>query len=152
MVKYLCCFTLLVVGITSTSAFSAGPLLPSRQKDRLSGALFEKSEQVITYFEDLEKAVDCATKFGKCDVAVLHELADKVDAGSDSCIWEVDADLCQKEIDDRKDLASVLRLQAELRLRMDYIESANLFVDDVKAEHDIREREDEMELLSEDAM
>ena len=67
-------------------------------------------------------------------------------------MWETSEALCQRNLNDRKDVAQVLRLQAELRLRMEYIDKANLFVDDVKAEHDIRERDEEMERLLEDAM
>jgi len=141
---------------TTTSAFQTSPTFVSRQMMAPGVRLFaEKTttpDQVITYFEDLEKAVDCAETFGKCNIDLLHELAEKVDAGSDTCMWETTQELCQKEIDDRKDLADVLRLQAELRLRMEYLDTSNLFVDNVKAEHDMLERDDEMELLSEDAM
>ena len=149
MTKYLSA-VVLFGGIAWSSAFSIAP----RMAAPLFGPLFAetKSPEVITYFEDLEKAVDCASTFGKCSVPLLRELADKVDAGSDSCMWEVSQELCQKEIDDRKDVADILRLQAELVLRMEYLDRANLFADDVRAEHDIRQRDDEMELLSEDAM
>ena len=67
-------------------------------------------------------------------------------------MWEVGAELCQKEIDDRKDVAEILRMQAELRLRMDYLDRANLFADDVRAEHDILQRDMEMEILGEDGI
>lgn len=40
----------------------------------------------------------------------------------------------EKEVQDRKDVADILRLQNELRLRMNYLEDANLFADDVHKE------------------
>lgn len=45
-----------------------------------------------------------------------------------------DKELLEKEVQDRKDVADVLRLQSELRLRMSYLEDANLFADDVHKE------------------
>ena len=47
------------------------------------------------------------TSFGICDVDELHSLADKVEAGADSCMFEPDGFLCDKEIEDRKDVAEV---------------------------------------------
>lgn len=43
-------------------------------------------------------------------------------------------DVLDKEVQDRKDVADVLRLQSELRLRMNYLEDANLFAGDVHKE------------------
>ena len=45
-----------------------------------------------------------------------------------------DEEVLEKEIQDRKDVADILRLQNELRLRMNYLEDANLFADDVHKE------------------
>lgn len=117
----------------------------------------QQQRQVITYIDDLVEAVDCASHFGKCDVRKLHELADKVDfaARDDECTFEiamVNADLCDKEIQDRQDVANLLRLQAELRLGMEYLEKANLFAANVQDEHDIRDRDMEMEILSNDGI
>ena len=43
-------------------------------------------------------------------------------------------DVLEKEIQDRKDVADILKLQSELRLRMNYLEGANLFAADVHEE------------------
>lgn len=108
--------------------------------------------------DDLVRAVDCAEHFGKCTVDDLHALADQVEqaasGSTDECLYESadDADLCDKEAADRVDVAELLRLQAELRLGMEYLEKANLFKEDVMAEHDMRQRDLEMEILSEDGI
>ena len=108
----------------------------------------------MTYFEDLVQAVKAATHFGMCDSDKLHELADKVEQGADTCVFEVETDqeLCQKEIDDRIDVAQVLRLQAELQLRMEAIEGSSLFAGDILDEDAIRQRDDLLDLLSEDSI
>ena len=111
-------------------------------------------EDAVTYFDDLVRAVKAVTTFGLCDSDELHTLADKVEAGADSCMFEVadDAFLCDKEVEDRKDVAEVLRMQAELQLRMDAIKGSSLFAGDVLDEEDIRERDEMLEILGEDAM
>jgi hypothetical protein len=60
----------------------------------------------------------------------------------ENCFFEKDPKLCEKEVQDRKDLAEVLRMQSELRLRMEYLRGANLFVDDVSEERAVHERDD----------
>lgn len=45
-----------------------------------------------------------------------------------------DEGLKEKEVQDRKDVADILKLQSELRLRMNYLEDANLFAADVHEE------------------
>jgi hypothetical protein len=110
------------------------------------------SSSTVTYFDDLVKAVKASTTFGLYDPDTLHELADKVEAGADSCMFEPDqTELCQKEIDDRLDVAEVLRMQAELILRMEAIEGSSLFADDCLAEDAIRQREELMDYLEEDS-
>jgi hypothetical protein len=150
MMKYIYSFTL--IGLTS--AFHTAPALLSRQMVvPSSAALFVTTqEETITYFEDLELAVKCATKFGVCDVDTLHRLADKVEAGADSCLFEVDEALCQKEIDDRIDVAEVLRLQSELQLRMDAIAGSSLFAADVIDEQNIHQRDELFDILGEDGV
>ena len=105
-----------------------------------------------TYFEDLELAVHAVTKFGSLDPDMLHKLADKVESGAETCLFETTEDLCEKEVADRKDVAEVLRMQAELQLRMEAIRDSSLFVGDVLEEANIRARDMEMDLLSEDGM
>jgi hypothetical protein len=157
--KYLYSFAF--IGITGAFQVIPSRNLLSRRRGPMtmmvaaassSSALYasDEDQQTITYFEDLERAVECATKFGLCDVDTLLALADKVEAGADSCLFEVEEALCEKEINDRKEVAEVLRLQSELQLRMDAIEKSSLFAADVKDEHDIRDREEFIELLSED--
>ena len=59
------------------------------------------------------------------------------------CFFEEnqEEELCNKEIQDRKDVADTLRLQAELHLKQEYLKEANLFADSVKSEHDVQDRE-----------
>lgn len=148
-------YSLFLIGLLGTvSAFTT----PSVRHSRTTTAVFsaveeEEKEQAVTYSEDWVRAVDCASHFGRCDVTELHDLADKVEAGSDECVFQGDTKtLCDKEIEDRKDVAELLRLQAELQLGMDYLEKANLFAHDVMDEHDLRERDIEMEILGEDGI
>jgi hypothetical protein len=81
----------------------------------------------------------------------LERLAVKLEDVNE-CLFEKEGELCDKEMQDRKDVAEVLRLQSELRLRMDYVTNANLFSADVAKEHDIQERDKAFEILAEDAM
>ena len=59
------------------------------------------------------------------------------------CFFEENQEegLREKEIQDRKDVAETLRLSAELRLKQEYLEDANLFAESVKSEHDVIDRE-----------
>lgn len=149
--------TLTLVGVAS-AAFQRSPTasfllrqVPSLSSVMSPSALLESSSSALD--EDFVRAVECATKFKLCNLEELERLASKLEnVDDDECLFEEKSVLCEKEIQDRKDLAEVLRLQSELRLRMDYIENANLFSEDVTKEHDIREREALLEILGEDAM
>jgi hypothetical protein len=102
--------------------------------------------------KDLVRAVECATKFNLCNVDELERLATKLE-NVNECLFEEQGEaLCDKEMEDRKDVAEVLLLQRELLLRMDYIKNSNLFSEDVIKEHDIQEREKVFEILAEDAI
>lgn len=152
---------LLVWGLLSVTVSSFQPvstthralhILSSTQQDADTTA--DSNNMVVTYFDDLVHAVRASTTFGLCDSDELHELADKVEAGASTCIFEVDGDdgfLCQKEIDDRMDVAEVLRLQAELQLRMEAIRGSSLFAEDCLAEDAIRQRDELMDILEEDS-
>jgi hypothetical protein len=104
--------------------------------------------------DDLELACQAVTEFGLCDPVELAGLADKVEAGVDSCVFhQVDTpELCEKEIQDRKDVAEVLRMQAELQLRMEAIRGSSLFASDVLDESLIQQREELLEMLGEDGV
>mmetsp|Transcript_13593 Transcript_13593/g.25535 ORF Transcript_13593/g.25535 Transcript_13593/m.25535 type:complete len:157 (+) Transcript_13593:117-587(+) len=131
-------------------SFQAAPVMRSG-----NGVLFSSKPEadIVTYFDDLVEAVKASTTFGMYGPDKLQELADKVEAGASSCMFEVDGgELCQKEIDDRLDVAEVLRMQAELQLRMEAIEGSSLFADDCLAEDMIRQRENFMDYLAEDGL
>ena len=69
--------------------------------------------------KDFGRAVECAEHFGMCDADEMVTLADKLD-DIEGCVYEdgVQAkDVCEKEIQDRKDVADTLRMGAELQLR-----------------------------------
>jgi hypothetical protein len=76
----------------------------------------------------------------KLDIDELDRLATALEQVEGCQFEEEGGGLCEKEIQDRLDVAEVLRLQIELQLRLDYLKNANLFVDDVKEEHDRAER------------
>ena len=141
----------MLLTIGAAAAFYVSPS-PRASLRVLSSTMEEKETVGPTFFEDLVQAVDCASHFGKCDLAVLDELALKVEGGSNDCTFEdaFDGKECQHEMDDRKALANMLRMQSQLRHEMASIES-NLFVKDVREENNIRERDLEMELLEEDS-
>jgi hypothetical protein len=151
--------TLTLVGV-ATAAFQRSPpvsflfrQVPSSSFSPSSSALLASSSSSSSSLDkDFVRAVECATKFNLCSLEELEHLATMLDNMEDECVFEEKSVLCEKEIEDRKDVAEVLRLQSELRLRMDYIENANLFSEDVIKEHDILERDELMEILSEDAM
>jgi hypothetical protein len=54
---------------------------------------------------------------------------------------------CEKEIQDRLDVADVLRLESELMNRQEYLRKANLFNDNVHQMHDARERDDYIDVM-----
>lgn len=89
--------------------------------------------------ESFERAVECAEKFGACDIKQMEELAKELEEFRGAYFENSDASkpsMMQKEVHDRKDVAEVLRLQCELRHRMDYLNGASLFTKDV---HDMED-------------
>ena len=125
----------------SASAFNVqSTSMPfSREMKLNSGA--HKSEMEI-----FERAVECAERFGICDIEQMEYLAKELEEFNGAYFETADeanaAAMMQKEVSDRRDVADVLRLQSELRLRMDYLEGANLFAKDV---HDMEEAFPELE-------
>lgn len=95
---------------------------------------------------NFERAVECGEKYGLCDVEELDRLAEELEFYHGS-FFEKSPELQEKEIQDRKDLAEVLRLEAELLRRQDYLKKANLFKEDVKVFHDMKERDEFVENL-----
>lgn len=130
------------------------------------------AEEVQTDFYD---AVQLASKStSKIDIDEFERLATSLES-VDGCNFEEGPELCEKEIQDRLDVAQILRLRIELQLRyverqgyifihdvvygtwfflnlsgflcssfiiirLDYLENANLFAQDVRKEHDQEER------------
>ncbi|KAL9184373.1 hypothetical protein ACHAXT_002459 [Thalassiosira profunda] len=90
-----------------------------------------------------DRAVDCVSTFGKCDIDELLELSEELE-NFQGCFYEGGPEACAKEIDvrDRKDLADALLLQGELIERNRYIKDGNLFAYDVKADKDMHERDE----------
>eukprot|EP01083_Nonionella_stella_P126885 384323_1 len=134
--KYLSLFALL---ISKSVAFTVTQKGPSSQIV-LNGASSSRD------FETFERALDCAEKFGVCDLDQMEELANELEqmngnyfekpsasssASDDQGGETMDMTLSEKEIADRNDLAEVLKIQSELRLRMEYLHDANLFAKDV---------------------
>jgi hypothetical protein len=89
--------------------------------------------------ETFERAVECAERFGACDIDKMEQLANELDEFNGAYFEKADGRnpaMMQKEVSDRRDVAEVLRLQGELRLRMEYLDGANLFAQDV---HDMED-------------
>jgi len=60
----------------------------------------------------------------------MEELAQELDDFHGSLLTQ-NPSMMKKENSDRKDVAQVLRLQTELRLRMEYLNGANLFASEI---------------------
>jgi hypothetical protein len=60
----------------------------------------------------------------------MEELAKELDEFHGSLLTQ-NPSMMKKENSDRKDVAQVLRLQGELRLRMEYLNGANLFASEI---------------------
>jgi hypothetical protein len=148
---------LLVWGTLSVAVSSFQPCSRFQRNDFQIFSANQPDAETVTYFDDLVKAVRASTTFGLCDSDELHELADKVEAGASTCIFEVEGEgddgfLCQKEINDRMDVAEVLRMQADLQLRMEAIRGSSLFAGDCLAEDAIRQRDDLINYLGQDSL
>ncbi len=119
--------------LSSASAFNVQTLPFSREFSL-------KSTGQHSDIEIFERAVDCAEKFGACDIEHMEYLANELEEFNgnyfEKAEGEKSAFMMEKEVSDRRDVAEVLRLQSELRLRMDYLEGANLFAQDV---HDMED-------------
>jgi hypothetical protein len=149
--KYLALLLLLICAAHGFGLISLGSP-PVRSSAGLFSATTETSPQVVSYFDDWVEAIDCASQFGTCDIETLEKLADKVRAG-DGCTFETEnTEACDQERVDRQRLAEMLHLQAQLRQQMDDLEVTNAFVRYVRDENNIRDRDVEMEILSEDAI
>mmetsp|Transcript_38455 Transcript_38455/g.78446 ORF Transcript_38455/g.78446 Transcript_38455/m.78446 type:complete len:140 (-) Transcript_38455:220-639(-) len=119
----------LILG-ASTTAFIASP------------AFSRSSKSALFFFpEHFERAVECAGKYGFCDLDELEKLGDELEKFN-GCFFEQDEETCDKEVLDRLELSDMLLLQRELRLKQQYFENGNSFVHDVKGEHDKHEREE----------
>lgn len=106
--------SLLLFGITD--AFTINPMASSAMKQKTSAL------QVST--ETFYRALECAEGHS-CDVSELDKLASELEQFV-GCTYEEDSskEVCEKEIQDRMDLAEILRLKVELKLR--YVIRINL--------------------------
>lgn len=144
-------FTFFLLVVAFAGAFQHCNSHRSAKISSLSSTSSNIHQEVID--QHLELACEAVTKFGLCDPTQLNELADKVEAGADSCIFHDDDEvLCEKEIEDRKDVADVLRMQAELQLRMEAIRGSSLFTSDIISEKLIHQRDELLEILGEDGV
>lgn len=80
--------------------------------------------------ETFYRAVECAEHIGYCDLDQMEQLIRELEEMNGN-LFENTEELKEKEINDRQDVADVLKLQGELLCRMDYLQGANLFVQDV---------------------
>ena len=103
--------------------------------------------------QEFHRAIDCATEPGLCEVEELMKLADDLERHGEECFFEKEEDTaaCEKEKDDRLDVASLLRLEAEVLLREDYLDNANLFkenVDQARLKESWSEHQEELDMYS----
>ena len=112
--------------LNSVSAFNVQSIRFSRQLTLVK----ESSSSTHHELERFERALECAEKFGSCDIEQMEELAKELDEFHGSLLTQ-NPSMMKKENSDRKDVAQVLRLQAELRLRMEYLNGANLFASEI---------------------
>lgn len=121
---------------------TSGAFLPAWQYKRPV-----TSKTVIgTYPECFDRAVECSSGFDRCSVDELLKLADELERYK-GAFFEESPTLQIKEVKDREDLADVLRLEAELQLRQDYLQKANIFCDNVKSSIESNKKKDYMELM-----
>jgi hypothetical protein len=103
----------------TASAFQVAPVLQVRSP----------LTTLWSFPEKFARAVQCSETFGLCDATELLELADELESYHGSFFEDERRD---KEIKDRNDMAKVLRLEAELALKQDELQRANLFKADVE--------------------
>lgn len=123
-------FTVMMPKKTIVSTGTSGSMTESFANKKHFSNLYQSK------IETFEKAVECAENFGYCDLEELEQLAEELESFNGN-FFEHDENhpqLMTKEIEDRKDVAEILRLQEELRLRMDYLDKANLFAKDMHDE------------------
>lgn len=122
--KYIALFSV----ISSVGAFTTN--LPRH----CSSTALKSLDGAHSETETFERAVYCAEHFGTCPIEqmelLVKELEDLNGSYFESSNEEVvknNKPMIKKEIEDRQDVADVLKKQGELRLRMDYLKNANLF-------------------------
>mmetsp|Transcript_32600 Transcript_32600/g.79094 ORF Transcript_32600/g.79094 Transcript_32600/m.79094 type:complete len:153 (+) Transcript_32600:132-590(+) len=91
------------------------------------------------------RAIECA-EGSSCSMEELETLAADLE-DVEGCKFEEEAENCDREVQDRLDVAHMLRLRIELQLRMDYLKKENLFASDVQKSHDLDERRRFKEML-----
>mmetsp|Transcript_52230 Transcript_52230/g.62907 ORF Transcript_52230/g.62907 Transcript_52230/m.62907 type:complete len:169 (-) Transcript_52230:296-802(-) len=143
MVKYALSSLLLVGAIASSSAFSSSGCFPKTTRSLHQSPRLNLSSPPSADIEMFSEAVNLAEKqsIGGVDVENLDKLASALEQSA-QCVFEDPAEplLCEKEIQDRIDVAEILRLKIELQLRIDYLKKGNLFADDVHKEEKAEER------------
>lgn len=102
----------------------------------------------LMYPKEFTRAVECASNAGLCKHDELNKLADELEAYQ-GCFFEENEIDCEKEIMDRHDVVEILRMDAELQLRQDYLKNANLFKADVEEAHNIEDRDELIETMEE---
>jgi hypothetical protein len=118
----------------AASAFHA--VVPTKSAPATARFFSTMRLHAVEYPKSFQRAVECSEKFGLCGVDELLQLADELES-YEECYFEEGQSACEKEEMDRQDVADILRLEAELSLRQDYLKNANLFAGDV---HDAEEQ------------
>ena len=131
---------LLFFWVSTACAFRATLVRPSSRPF--------STTMLSVYPEKFERAVQCSTNFGLCDTEELINLAEELESYQGS-FFEKDDELRAKEASDRKDMADVLRKEAELKLRLDYLKNGNLFKEDVEEASMLKHRDEYLEAMEE---
>ena len=108
------------------------PLTLLTELEKYDGCYYEKGPEAC------EKEIDVRSIIAEYYYKSMFFLAYIIDTETD----------CSALLQDRKDVADALLLQAELRERSHYIQEGNIFAYDVKADHDMHERDDFFALIA----
>lgn len=95
------------------------------------------------FYRAVEIADSIRSSNSKLNIQELDKWATELEQVQNCVFEDVDnQELCQKEIQDRLEVAQIFRLEIELKLRLNYLKHhSNLFADDVRKNHDKIQRQ-----------
>lgn len=139
--------------VGQVGSFSTAPSIFTRCHGTRGARLASKAAPMDQdqFYRAVQIADSIRDNNSKLDIEELDRWASELEQ-FDGCMFEGESsqELCNKEIQDRLDVAQILRLEIELKLRLDYLKDhSNLFAEDVRKNHDKLERQKFKEALLE---